>query len=117
MTVLWRFVGSRATELNGQWGELLGSGNDGMRLKLRLQFDAMPSIMIRPDNVTPLPEPYCTVFRSDEREVAMRAAGLYEADSVSGGSDCESGADSSDGEPEPELIGSIARDEVIQSRG
>ena len=134
-------TGSRAAELNGQLGELCERTADGMRWRLRRQGDALPSITIRPVNVQCLPEACRRAFRACEREAAMRAAGLYAPDDesecglsddfdfdtgsegvdwdgasdvcgVSDGASDGASDDASDG-----LVGSIAREEVIRSRG
>ena len=136
-------TGSRAAELNGQLGELCEQTADGTRWRLRRRGDVLPSITIRPVNIQCLPEACRRTFRAHEREAAMRAAGLYAQDSesedgLSDNFDFGAGSDSgsanvdweepvedgplwwSDGasdDASDELVGSIARDEVIRSRG
>jgi hypothetical protein len=136
-------TGSRAAELNGQLGELCEQAADGTRWRLRRRGDASPSVSIRPVNIQCLPEACRRTFRAHEREAAMRAAGLYAQDSKSecglsddfdfgAGSDSGSAnddwkepvvdgplgwSDDASDDASDELVGSIARDDVIRSRG
>jgi hypothetical protein len=63
--------GSRALELNGQWGEVHGPAPGGARYRLRLQYDSKPSTTVRPGNVQQLSAEECDDFRREEAPASV----------------------------------------------